>query len=106
MDLELSFENQKLQSLNNAAFTMFFAAVTDTAGVEFDLKGTADVVARTAIGNVPIDDIPFDVTTSLKGLQGLKGLTTIDSVDVTGGTSQGIDLAIGGNPSPYFLISH
>lgn len=70
------------------------------------LVGKSRAVANTSIGEITLDAIAVNVTTSLKGLQGLKGLTTIDSVDVTGGTSQGIDLAIGGNPSPYFLISH
>ncbi len=36
--------------------------------MEFELKGTADVVARTTIGDVPISGIPFNVSTSLKGM--------------------------------------
>lgn len=44
-----------------------FAEVTDKASAEFDLSGTADVVAKTPIGNVPISGIPFDVTSTLGG---------------------------------------
>lgn len=65
--LIITFQNQTLQSKNDGAFSHFFAAVTDTSGVDFELKGTADVVARTTIGDVPISGIPFNVSTSLKG---------------------------------------
>lgn len=66
--LLITFQNQTLQSKNDGAFSQFFAAVTDTSGVEFELKGTADVVSRTTIGDVPISGIPFNVSTSLKGM--------------------------------------
>lgn len=64
---------------------------------EFLLVGQSRAVANTSIGEITLDSIAVNVTTTLKGLQGLRGLTTIGSVDVTGGTSQGINLAIGGN---------
>lgn len=83
-DLVLSFENQTLQSLNNGAFTQFFAAVTDTAAVEFDLKGTADVVAKTAIGNIPISGIPFDVSSNLKGINSFNHAAGLSNVSITG----------------------
>jgi hypothetical protein len=66
-DLEISFSKQPLQSLNNAVFAAFFAAVTDTQGIKFELKGSVDVVARTTIGDVPISNILFNVTSDLKG---------------------------------------
>ncbi|KAI0739355.1 hypothetical protein C8Q80DRAFT_1123812 [Daedaleopsis nitida] len=83
-DLVLSFEDRKLQSLNNDAFIQFFAAVTDTAGVNFDLKGSADVVARTPIGDVPIAAIPFAVETSLKGINAFNHAATLSNVSITG----------------------
>ncbi|RDX40651.1 hypothetical protein OH76DRAFT_1365915 [Lentinus brumalis] len=83
-DLILTFENQTLQSLNNDAFETFFAVVTDTQGIEFDLKGAADVVARTTIGDVPISDIAFDVTTSLKGINAFNKAATLSNVSITG----------------------
>jgi len=46
---------------------MMFAAVTLQGSVTLSLKGTADVTARTTIGNVPIAGVPFDVSSSLKG---------------------------------------
>ncbi|RPD70056.1 hypothetical protein L226DRAFT_261105 [Lentinus tigrinus ALCF2SS1-7] len=83
-DLVLSFEHQTLQSVNNGAFAVFFAAVTDTSGIEFDLKGSADVVARTTIGDVPISAIPFDVTTSLKGINSFNKEASLSNVSITG----------------------
>jgi hypothetical protein len=43
------------------------AGVTNKDELELTLKGTADVTARTTIGNVPISGIPFNVPSSLKG---------------------------------------
>lgn len=84
MPLVLTFQNQTLQSLNNDAFAAFFAAVTDTSGVEFQLEGSADVVARTAIGDVPISGIAFDVTTSLKGIDGFGHTAQLSNLSITG----------------------
>jgi len=49
-----------------------------------------------SIGQITLGGIKVNVSTTLNGLQGLKGMTTIDSVDVTGGTSEGITLGIDG----------
>jgi hypothetical protein len=65
--LPISFHNVPLTSLNDAAFEVMFAEVTDTDSAVFDLSGTADVTAKTSIGDVPISGIPFDVTSTLKG---------------------------------------
>lgn len=67
-NLDLSWSNQTLKSIDNDAFSQFFAAVTDTSTVAMGLRGTANVVAKTSIGNVPISGIPFNVTSDLKGL--------------------------------------
>lgn len=67
---------------------------------EFQLTGHSRAVANTSIGQITLDPINVNVTTSLNGLQGLKGMTNIETVDVTGGTLQGISLAIQG----YLLL--
>ncbi|KAI0773181.1 hypothetical protein BD413DRAFT_603560 [Trametes elegans] len=85
--LVITFENQSLQSKNDGAFSGFFAAVTDTSGVDFELKGTADVVARTTIGNVPISGIPFNATTSLKGINSFEKTASLSNVTITGSGS-------------------
>ena len=60
----------------------------------FQLIGSAHAIANLSIGQITLDPINFNVTSGLDGLQGLEGSTTITGVDVTGGTSDGITLAI------------
>jgi hypothetical protein len=45
-----------------------FTEVTDKSLATFDLSGTADVTAKTSIGDVPITGIPFDVSSTLQGM--------------------------------------
>jgi hypothetical protein len=66
--MQISFENLPLTSLNTGAFQQMFADVTLQSSVSLELRGTADILAKTSIGNVPISGIPFDVTSQLKGL--------------------------------------
>ncbi|KAI0035854.1 hypothetical protein K488DRAFT_76325 [Vararia minispora EC-137] len=88
-ELDISFSNQTLQSLNNAAFAQFFAAVTDTASVTFELKGSANITGKTTVGNIPISGIPFNVTTSLAGLNGFGGTAGLSNVTVVGSGGAG-----------------
>jgi Protein of unknown function (DUF3712) len=67
VDLDITFQNQPLQSLNDGAFELMFAAVTLLPSVAMQLSGTADVTARTTIGDVPISGIPFNVPSTLNG---------------------------------------
>jgi Protein of unknown function (DUF3712) len=83
-DLDLSFQNIPLNSLNDIEFSKFLAAVTVTNSVSAELKGTADVVAKTSIGNVPISGIPFDVPSTLPGLNSFEHTTTLSNVIITG----------------------
>ncbi|KAH9934026.1 uncharacterized protein BXZ73DRAFT_100865 [Epithele typhae] len=83
--LNLPFQDQTLQSLNDAAFVQFFAAVTDTADVSFQLNGSADVVARTPIGDIPISGIPFGVTTALKGINAFNKAAQLSNISIAGG---------------------
>ena len=95
-DLPLSFSNQTLQSANDGAFESFFAVVTDTSSVTFELKGTANVVAKTSIGDIPISGIPFDVQSSLKGIDGFGGTAKLSNVSITGS---------GGNGGNQFIVA-
>lgn len=58
-DLILSFKKQILHALDHGAFQRFLAKLTDTDDVTFGLKGSTSVVARTIIGDVPLQGIPF-----------------------------------------------
>jgi len=68
--------------------------LTLSGEVAFDLVGKARAVATMGIGQITLDPIKINVTTHLNGMQGLKGMTTIQKVDVLGGTSDGIQLGI------------
>lgn len=58
--------------------------------------GHSRAVTNLSIGQIVLDPINFDVTSTLNGLRGLQGSTVIDGVDVMGGTSDHINLNING----------
>ncbi|CAA7259257.1 unnamed protein product [Cyclocybe aegerita] len=90
----------------HAAFASFNELLTNSDVAEFRLVGESRAIANMSIGQITLDPIKVNVSTSLKGLQGLKGMTTIESVDVTGGSTTGINLGIGvtiNNPSNLVL---
>ncbi|KIJ67573.1 hypothetical protein HYDPIDRAFT_180379 [Hydnomerulius pinastri MD-312] len=94
--LPISFKNIPLKSLNDGAFEAMFAVVTDKDSAALDLSGTADVTAKTTIGDVPISGIPFDVTSSLEGINSFGGQATIKNVSITGS---------GGNGGNQYIVS-
>ncbi|RUS16102.1 hypothetical protein BC937DRAFT_91614, partial [Endogone sp. FLAS-F59071] len=85
------------------AFNLFDANLTLSKGLNFSVVGNATVGASTSIGNVILSNIPFNASTGLQGLQGLNSTpTVIYSLDVVGGTSDYLNLAISvgmSNPS-------
>ena len=72
------------------------ANLTSQDQAEFRLVGRSSAIANLSIGRIILDPINFDVPSSLGGLRGLNGLTQIESVDVQGGTSEGVVLGIDG----------
>ena len=89
VDMVLHFSDIPLVSLNNAAFGAFFAAVTLTGDVHFNLGGSADVIARTSIGDVPIAAIPFNVASTLSGIADFGGKVGLSNVAITGSGGKG-----------------
>jgi hypothetical protein len=90
-DLPISWSNVPLTSLNNDAFDALFSAVTLADLVSLGLGGTANVTAKTSIGDVPISGIPFNVTSSLTGINSFGGQATLSNVTVTGSGGTGGD---------------
>ncbi|KAF9562634.1 hypothetical protein CPC08DRAFT_706528 [Agrocybe pediades] len=90
-DLQVSWSNVPLKSLDNGAFATLFAGVTLMDDVSVGLSGSADVVAKTSIGNVPIAGIPIDVTSGLKGINSFGGKAGLSDVTVTGSGGDGGD---------------
>lgn len=78
-----------MTSTNNGVFQAFFASVTNDDSVEFGLEGTANVVGRTSIGDVPISGIPFDVDSRLAGINSFGGTASLSNVSITGSGGAG-----------------
>ncbi|KAH7888371.1 hypothetical protein F5I97DRAFT_2002257 [Phlebopus sp. FC_14] len=91
VDLPISFHNVPLTSVNDGAFEAMFASVTDTNAATVELSGTADVMVKTSIGNVPISGISFAVTSSLKGINQFGGTASISNISITGSGGNGGD---------------
>jgi Protein of unknown function (DUF3712) len=66
-DLGMLFPSSGSSAVETS-FTSFFAAVTNTQNVNFELKGSVNVIARTTIGDVPISDISFNVSSTMRGV--------------------------------------
>ncbi|KAG6891741.1 hypothetical protein C0992_006161 [Termitomyces sp. T32_za158] len=88
-DLVTSFENVPLVALNQGAFAQMFAGVTLKDVVDLNLKGTADVTAKTAIGNVDISGVEINVASSLKGFNAFGHTTTLSNVSIQGSGGAG-----------------
>ncbi|KIK68835.1 hypothetical protein GYMLUDRAFT_34828 [Collybiopsis luxurians FD-317 M1] len=95
-ELPISWSDQPLRSLNNDAFNAMFAAVTLSSSVSLGLDGTANVTAKTSIGDVPISGIPFNVSSSLSGINSFGGKAALSNVTVTGS---------GGNGGDEYIVS-
>lgn len=67
-DVNFGFTKQIVRAIDRPSFQSFFAQLTDFESATFGLKGSTDVLAHTVIGNIPIQRIPINVTTSLKGI--------------------------------------
>lgn len=84
--LQLMWRRQNIVAVDRPNFQAFFAQLTDTPRGTFALRGGTDVVAKTVIGNIPIGGIPFNVTTTLAGINSFNGVTTLSDVTVSSGT--------------------
>ncbi|KEI38214.1 uncharacterized protein L969DRAFT_517877 [Mixia osmundae IAM 14324] len=86
--LTLAFQNvpfavDPTYSNQHATFSQFLTDTTDGVNKSFVLHGTASTVAQTAVGALNINEIPFQVTTEIAGLQGLNAQpATVSNLDV------------------------
>jgi hypothetical protein len=94
VNITVANTNLTTAATNDDNFSQFNAALTSGDVVEFNLVGQSRAVANTTLGQIILDPIKVNVSTSLRGLQGLRGMATIDGVDVLDGTEDGIVLAI------------
>ncbi|WFD30560.1 hypothetical protein MSPP1_001581 [Malassezia sp. CBS 17886] len=76
-------------------FSQFLADTTADKNVTFGLHGNANAVANTAAGAVTISDIPFDLNTTLAGLQNLGVRPVVSSdLDVKRGTKDYLEITL------------
>ncbi|KAK0557527.1 hypothetical protein OC844_005558 [Tilletia horrida] len=92
--LNLAFNNKNLVAVSQNTFRSFLAQLTDKADATFTLGGSADVVGRTVVGNVPISGIPINTNTTLKGINSFGGSAPITKLDIAGTTSDAINIDI------------
>lgn len=59
------------------------------SSIDINLKGSANVTAKTSIGNVPITGIPIDVVSTLGGIGSFNHQATLSNVSVTGSGGEG-----------------
>jgi hypothetical protein len=111
-DLPIAFHSIPFQSLNDGAMQTLFQEVTDTAQAEVTLQGTANVTAKTTIGNVPIGGIGFNVPSILKGVYlhhcFRPVLMPAPGINSFGKTAQLTNVSItgsGGNGGNQFIVS-
>ncbi|CAO3630686.1 unnamed protein product [Mucor hiemalis] len=90
-------------------YNQFTYALTASKNYTFMVQGSATTKTNTPIGPIVLSGINFTVPTSLEGLSFLNSTaTTINSLDVTGGTTSGLALAIGvsmDNPSDFSITT-
>ncbi|KAI9321449.1 hypothetical protein BX666DRAFT_2129623 [Dichotomocladium elegans] len=90
-------------------FNDFTYALTASSSYTFQTLGNASTQTMTPIGNITLSGIKFNLPTTLNGLQFLNSTpTVVNSLDVTGGTSSGLLMAIGvtmDNPSDVSLTT-
>ncbi|KAI9304512.1 hypothetical protein BJ944DRAFT_266728, partial [Cunninghamella echinulata] len=107
--LQFAINQASLTTLpgKNEAFDSYTYDLTASNLYTFGVNGLATTKTRTPIGELTLGGITFTVPTSLHGLQFLNSTpTTINSVDMTGGTKEALQLDIGvsmGNPSDFSM---
>lgn len=89
--LALSFNNYRLHATNHDVFGNMFAGILNTKGVTLSLSGGANLIAKMVIGNIPIQGIPFNVSTYLNGLDNFTGNATVERVIVESGHPEYLD---------------
>ncbi|KAI8071000.1 hypothetical protein BC940DRAFT_365659 [Gongronella butleri] len=67
-------------------FAGFLTVLTKSANGSFELAGSSNALTQTAIGNLQLNNITFDVTTTMAGLNNFGGQTQILSLVIAGGT--------------------
>ncbi|KAI7859248.1 hypothetical protein BDC45DRAFT_553635 [Circinella umbellata] len=109
--LLFAMTNDTIQAIEGQedAFDDYTFSLTALESYTFQVKGEATTKTATPIGNITLGGISLDVPTSLKGMQFLNSTPTIiNSLDVTGGETNHMNLAINvtmSNPSDFSIYT-
>ncbi|CAG8543902.1 28606_t:CDS:2, partial [Racocetra persica] len=80
---------------NNNIYQTFFANLTKNDQGVVNIKGLVNIVANTTLGAIPINGIPFNVTTTLQGFSNFaKTAPTVNNVTILDATSSSMVLGI------------
>ncbi|CAO3687497.1 unnamed protein product [Rhizopus microsporus] len=102
-----SFSNVPFKVSNQGNFVSFVTDLTEKASATFGLKGVTNAATDTSIGTLQLNGIGFDVQSSLAGFNNFGGKLTIDSLAVSGATSEYVivDLVVSfNNPSNTTIV--
>ncbi|WFD44515.1 hypothetical protein MPSI1_003183 [Malassezia psittaci] len=89
--LILAWKHEPLTAVNRDSFTALLAQILDKPRATFGIQGTAGLIARLVIGDIPINGIPFNVTTSVAGLNSFNHNVTTLRLDARHGVPAYLD---------------
>lgn len=107
--LQFAMNNVHIQGMQGkeAAFDSYTYDLTASGPYSFQVGGNVTAQAVTAIGNITMGGIAFNLPTNINGLKFLNSTpTTVNGVDMTGGTSENLLLSINvtmDNPSDFSM---
>ncbi|KAI8143830.1 hypothetical protein BJV82DRAFT_557523 [Fennellomyces sp. T-0311] len=110
-EMKFAMTNDTIQGIEGKEedFNDYTYSLTAHESYTFIVKGEATTKTVTPIGNITLAGITLDVPTSLRGMQFLNSTPTIiNSLDVTGGEVDHMNLAINvtmGNPSDFSIYT-
>ncbi|KAG1472252.1 hypothetical protein G6F56_001650 [Rhizopus delemar] len=105
--VKTSFSNVPFKVTNHEAFSNFIGFLTSKSSATLGLKGLTNALTHTAVGDLQLNGIQFDVQTFLNGLNNFGGKISIESLVVSGATKDYliIDLVITlDNPSNITIV--
>ncbi|KAI8987184.1 hypothetical protein BDB01DRAFT_784928 [Pilobolus umbonatus] len=105
--ISTQFADIPFNVIDKTIFAGFVQLLTLSPEVTFGLEGASNAVAQTAIGNLELPGVQFNVHTTLKGLASFGGTAKVLSTAVTGATAEHIivDLTVElNNPSAITII--
>ncbi|WFD32817.1 hypothetical protein MSPP1_003868 [Malassezia sp. CBS 17886] len=107
--LAVNWRDIPLRAVDHAQFQAMLANLAVSKRTTLGVRGAADLVARMVIGDIPINGVPFDLSTSLAGLDSLTRTAKVHSLDPSAGNPEylksDVDMTLT-NPSNVTIKTH